>query len=642
MAEKKIYDVEVQTGNSAKNLGTVADGIDKTTQSLKDLKTALKEAKDAKDEQAVALNKFGASSEQFLTASRKAGQLKNKINEVGSTLGAVTNKLKNLDFSDAADSAANLAGQASTLLSLGKALRTNPLFLIAATVTAIGLAFKGWIDSSAAAAKAVIENSKEAFAALDARNDREIALAKARGEDTYDLEQKKIMDLKTANVIAIQLLEERQKKAIEAAKLFGVKTKGLNDEELKELKELHKEKLKLQTEYDINLQTLLTKTKADAEKKKKEDDAKAEANRKEANAKALALQKQQKDDTAKAIKDIQDLKNQAIANDEARELAILKTANDRRIQDVNKSKANSSVKAEELKLIESKYQSDVTEIAKKYEDLRTETLRQKAEKQIALTNAEYKTQQDNTNAFYEEERSKLLQQLASKTITKAQFDAQSKQLQLDEYNRQILDAQDYGVKSIEAQNALAQLQIDNAEAAEAAEIQLEQDKKAAKLSIINDTVAGITELGALFAASSKQQEQIQRASALAGLAIDTASAIGSLTKNSEANPANAVTFGAAGTAQFVSGLVRILANVGKAAKLLKGSAPAPSAGNPSGNPGAVNLGTLARSANTVVALPQTIQKSNTSGDKTLKVVVVESDITDAQNRISNVKVQSTF
>jgi len=55
---------------------------------------------------------------------------------------------------------------------------------------------------------------------------------------------------------------------------------------------------------------------------------------------------------------------------------------------------------------------------------------------------------------------------------------------------------------------------------------------------------------------------------LAQIGVDTASAISSLTRNSEANPANAVTFGAAGAVQFATGLIRILANIGQAKKVL--------------------------------------------------------------------------
>ena len=59
--------------------------------------------------------------------------------------------------------------------------------------------------------------------------------------------------------------------------------------------------------------------------------------------------------------------------------------------------------------------------------------------------------------------------------------------------------------------------------------------------------------------------------ALSQIAVDTALAISSLTANSEANGANAFTFGAAGIAQFVAGLSRIFVNIGQAKSLISGS-----------------------------------------------------------------------
>lgn len=55
---------------------------------------------------------------------------------------------------------------------------------------------------------------------------------------------------------------------------------------------------------------------------------------------------------------------------------------------------------------------------------------------------------------------------------------------------------------------------------------------------------------------------------LTQIAIDTASAISALTAASQANPTNAVTFGAAGTLQFITGLVQIVSNIAKAKQVL--------------------------------------------------------------------------
>jgi hypothetical protein len=83
-----------------------------------------------------------------------------------------------------------------------------------------------------------------------------------------------------------------------------------------------------------------------------------------------------------------------------------------------------------------------------------------------------------------------------------------------------------------------------------------------------------------------------KTSALIQIAADTAKAISGLTANSQSNPANAVTFGAAGVAQFVSGIAIILSNIARAKQILSsgprlpgggggGSLPSPSVPRPS-------------------------------------------------------------
>ncbi len=59
-----------------------------------------------------------------------------------------------------------------------------------------------------------------------------------------------------------------------------------------------------------------------------------------------------------------------------------------------------------------------------------------------------------------------------------------------------------------------------------------------------------------------------RGLALFQIGLDTAQAISALVKASEQNPANAVTFGGAGIAQFISGVARITANIANAKKLI--------------------------------------------------------------------------
>ena len=80
--------------------------------------------------------------------------------------------------------------------------------------------------------------------------------------------------------------------------------------------------------------------------------------------------------------------------------------------------------------------------------------------------------------------------------------------------------------------------------------------------------------------AARRAYAIQKAFALAQLAIDTAKAISSLTAAAAANPLNAVTLGAAGGAQFAAGLIQILANIAQATALLTSKAPGLYQGDP--------------------------------------------------------------
>ncbi|MCO6499732.1 MAG: hypothetical protein J5I47_05070, partial [Vicingus serpentipes] len=92
----------------------------------------------------------------------------------------------------------------------------------------------------------------------------------------------------------------------------------------------------------------------------------------------------------------------------------------------------------------------------------------------------------------------------------------------------------------------------------------EAKKREARALTISSFELVLDELSRLYEEGSVEQKAI----AIGKIAADTATAISALTAASEANPANAVTFGAAGIAQFTAGAIRIAANIAQARKLL--------------------------------------------------------------------------
>ena len=182
-------------------------------------------------------------------------------------------------------------------------------------------------------------------------------------------------------------------------------------------------------------------------------------------------------------------------------------------------------------------------------------------------------------------------------------------------------------QQMEADNLLTEQKKKNAEE----QIKIEE----LKYQIAENTTNGLLSLGQIFINDSKKLEKFNKAMALVQIGIDTAQAISALTRNSEANPLNAVTGGIAGIAQFASGIARILANIAKAKQLL--TSPSPSVGG-MGNMGGTSP--LSTAAPTQTMAPQTPGRvSNITGSQTttVKAIVVESDITTTQKRINSIQ-----
>jgi len=167
------------------------------------------------------------------------------------------------------------------------------------------------------------------------------------------------------------------------------------------------------------------------------------------------------------------------------------------------------------------------------------------------------------------------------------------------------------------------------------EIQLEKDTRDAKLSVAESTVAGLSSLTQIAIRDSQKAEKIQKAFALAQIAIDTAKAISALVAASQANPLNAVTVGGAGAAQFASGIATILANMAQAAALLKKPSPNVSALTSGG--GGASAGVPINAVDNGSTLIQQPNNNREVG----KVVVVESDITSTQQTIGSIEAQAT-
>lgn len=117
------------------------------------------------------------------------------------------------------------------------------------------------------------------------------------------------------------------------------------------------------------------------------------------------------------------------------------------------------------------------------------------------------------------------------------------------------------------------------------ELQSTKDLFQARMQAYASIAGSIANLSSQFANQSKGFVEIQRMATLAQIAFSTAAAIAKLTEYSAANPANALTGGAAGAIQFASGIGQILANIAQATAVLNEAPGFYEGGFTSGKPG---------------------------------------------------------
>jgi DNA repair exonuclease SbcCD ATPase subunit len=104
------------------------------------------------------------------------------------------------------------------------------------------------------------------------------------------------------------------------------------------------------------------------------------------------------------------------------------------------------------------------------------------------------------------------------------------------------------------------------------EARLKDDLNKAKLQSDRETLEASADLFVQVAQFTQQGSKLQRAAALTQIGIDTAQSISALTKSSNQNALNGLTFGTSGTVQFITGLAKIFANIALARKYLSGFA----------------------------------------------------------------------
>lgn len=516
------------------------------------------------------------SSETFIAMRAEAARMRQTIIEVdkqvdilaenkgfsvfGDGVGQVGDSLSRLDFDTAAKEAKALATASSKMTfgtaikglkqfgsvigNLGKALLTNPLFLlvtviglivvgfiklskyikpIAALFEAIGDAigwviqmikdFLDWIGitdfaSEDAAAKQIERNErlleseqKKSEGIIDAM-EHEIDMRRARGEETEEIERDTLKAKIEAARIEAKLLADT---ARQIAKLHGLESDEFK-EAMKNVEDAKKSFREAIQEIEV--------FDAGADKRAEEREKKSEAERKAAADKAKAYAA----DRLAAERQLEDLRLSMIADENERELAMLDTQYQRKIEN---TKNNEKLLASEK--------------AKIIEALELEAVVKRAE-------LEAKQQQEEQTKEQQEEQArlaKLQEQIAIRDqleleLIEDQFERE-KLLRQAQFDEKIADLEEKGLLTNEIEKMLAQQLVDDlaeidkkAKEEEDArnQEQLEKDRalQDAKLSMVTNGLQLAADVAELFAGRSEQAAlvafRIQKAASLAQATMD--------------------------------------------------------------------------------------------------------------------------
>jgi len=671
-------------------------GVQSLKAELRSLKAAIAEASDPEQMAALA-QKAGEVADRIKDANDAVNVFASgsKFEQISNSFGGIRDSLMSLDFEEAstkaqtfsktlgslnaADISKGLKGLTSTITTMGGAfvklgmqLLVNPIFLLAAVITAIVVAvvaflkkigvldkifnainaalkplidgFKQlteWLGLSTAASddaaekvkannEKIVASSKERAEAQSKSIDQEIQLAQSLGKETTDLEIEKTK-------VTERESKKRLKQTQKDLKELGDKVGTLAEQERARLKKQLKEENALIRQAQVDRKVILNKAaKEDA------DEAKEKAAKDAEDAKKRA------EDAAKAYREGRTAIQKEIAAANKLVVDSGKTQQQKEIDDV-KAKYDALIK--EAK----KYKQDVTAL-KAAEQLEIDAINKAAadaeleiQKNLAKQLADFRNE--------ELDRAEAIQEQAYQSgLTARQKEIEERTYY---YDNLIAEANRYGVdtKVFEEQRRkeLADInkKFDDQDKQVALEkIAQEQAIRDAKIEIASSVAQGLGAIGEAFIKDQEKLEKFNKAQALIQIGIDTAKAISSLVAMSQANPLNSVTAGAAGLAQYAAGIVQIVTNIAKAKSILMnptntsaasaggggGTSSSASGGSsvPSFVPG--NLFGQGNAANNVTA-PTGMESGQ---NITVTAVVSETEITATQNKVNKIMKNSVL
>jgi hypothetical protein len=671
-------------------------GLQQLKKEIREIKGELASATDPEQMQQLA-QRAGELNDRLKDANEQVAVFStgSKFESTSNALGLMGSQIRDLDFDGASNSAklfatslksispAEIGTQLKGLISIvgtmakafvsfGATLLTNPIFLIGAIIAgivaiivalmsklgllkpvlkaigdffgAIGDAimvviqnikdFLDWLGLTSFAEEEAAEASmqaqeKRADAYKDASDkrigaiDQEIRMAQLEGKSTYKLELEKQRLIKATAYAYAKAYQMRIQNMVASG--------DYDAKEVADLKAKLKEQRTLMTTSNNEIQYIKKKHVVEAQKTEDEAHKKSVDAGKEANKKRIEAQKEYAKNRIEVSRMIEDANIAIMADGEAKEIATINLKYKRAIEETQKNeKYLASEKAIIIKQLETQQQSETDKIEAD----------KKAKEDARIQEAIVK-EQETYNEF-------LARYEAQQTLlSDAQLSAEDKEINAvrDKYFTLLEEAKKYGEDTTAIEEQIGKETADIQKKYALKKIEDAKNERDAKIQFASDINEGIGQLGKIFINDQKKLEKFQKATALVQIAIDTAKAISSLVAMSSANPLNAVTGGAAGIAQYASGIVQILTNVAKAKALLS---------NPSASASGGGGGTSASptSSSSVTPTVQMFGQGNNANNLTsaqtggqqiqIQAVVSETEITATQNKMKIIDLGSTL
>jgi hypothetical protein len=574
MAEKRVIELEVKT-----------TGSEKAEKSAKTLKQQYAEAKRELQDMALA---YGENSEQAIKAARRAGELKDVIDDTseaiknlqgGGTFSAVTNSLSGVVGGfGAVQGAINLVGVESeevekallklqSVMAISEGLRS---------VEDLGRSFGALrqivVTGYASMSKAAVQQAVATGTATTAQKIMNTvmkanpvllivtgimalvgayALLSRKTENLEEKNEKLNKSYEESNK-QIEILNNQASNRIKN-NLALLESAGATEKEIfqERLNLIEQEEKARQNQLDIEFKYLAEKHKAYDKANKRGNDELKETISKEIKDTIDKIEslKRTEDDyvTSKIV-----LSNQYSA--------FLKTKQKEEIEEAKRRRDEKiKIAEEEAKRIKELRRKDLQELNDIEEQAHLSKLEKLKSNEEAYAEAVAEARKLNIESALSDEEKELL------AIT----NKYAKIEELGELNKDLIEAKLNEENEIKSK--YAQAEIDTNEAKNEAILESDKVRRDAQWQIAQSTFDGLNSLGQIFIKDQKKMEKFQKATALVQIGIDTAKAISSLVAASNANPANAVTFGAAGVSQFLTGIAGILANIAKAKQILSSS-----------------------------------------------------------------------